>query len=84
MLDDICWRYIGKTKTIQLTKSEVIVLKTILNNKNQVTSYAMLEEKLYGKSIEKRERIIIIINRLRKKLKGELEIKTKNQIGYYI
>lgn len=83
MLDDICWRYIGKNKIIQLSRNEVILLRYIITN-NKVSTYKMLEKELYGEITGNRKFIIAIICRLRKKLKGELEIKTKNQIGYYI
>ena len=84
MLDEKNRRYIVNGKIIQLTRMETIVLKELINNKDIVITYDMLEAAAYGTITGAWNGIRAAISRLRVKLKGELEIKTKYQIGYYI
>lgn len=70
MHDEENCRYISNKKIIQLTETDSYILKLLLENK--------------GKVVRFKKQPYIQIHRLREKLKGEVNIKTKNKIGYYI
>ncbi len=81
MHDDEVGIYITKNGYIHLTATENIVLKRLIENKGKVD--VKLENKYglrkgYGNSTR------LTIKRLRKKLKGEVEIKNNRGRGYYI
>lgn len=75
MHDDEVGIYITKNGYIHLTGTENIILKRLIENKGKV---AIKLEEGYENSTRK------IVSRLRKKLKGEVVIKTKRSRGYYI
>jgi DNA-binding response OmpR family regulator len=87
MHDDELSLFITKNGYIDLSPCENFMLKFLLENKNKVITYDDFCVYLYCK-----KRYVIydeyyfksIISRLRRKLKGEVEIKTKHGIGYYI
>ena len=70
MHDDENFRYIGKNGYIDLTPSENSLLKKLIDNKGKVVKFHKMP--------------YVAIKRLRKRLKGEVEIKNKNGVGYYI
>ena len=80
MLDENNRRYIANGKIIQLTRIETVTLNELIKNKEIVTTYEMLQNATYGSINLVRN----VIKRLRIKLEGILDIKTKYQIGYYI
>lgn len=80
MYDEENWRYIGHNKIIQLTYREKQILDYLIENKNRVVKYS----ELMALGHPSYPAVTRIINRLKKKLAGELEIKTRNSLGYYI
>ena len=70
MYDEETCQYICKNKIIDLTKTEGKILAQLIKNKGKVVRFNKPQ--------------YINIHRIRRKLKGELEIITKNTIGYYI
>lgn len=81
-------RYItGEGKEIPLTYLENITLAVLFENLGNVVIKKQLCKKLYNQQEvdENREMSIRdLIKRLRAKLKGEVEIKTRRELGYYI
>lgn len=85
MHDDENYRYIGRGKVIELSVYENFILKELIERKGKPIRYEELCKKMYKDMPRKPyDAITTIVARLRKKLKGEVEIKTKNQIGFYI
>lgn len=86
MHDDEYGRYITKYGYINLSIKENLALKVLLKNRGRVVSYEELSNALYRESLNEEHHYCIrnFVNRLRKKLKGEVEIKIKCSIGYYI
>ena len=84
LLDETNRRYIVNGRVVELTRMETIVLKELINNKDIVITYDMLEVAAYGTITGACNGVRAAVSRLRGKLKGVLEIKTKYQIGYYI
>lgn len=86
MHDDENYRYIGRGKVIDLSVYENEVLKELIANKGKVVKYETILLKLYEVNDIRilYHALTTIICRLRKKLKGEVEIKTKNKVGFYI
>jgi DNA-binding response OmpR family regulator len=81
MHDDEVGIYITKNGYIHLTATENIILKKLIENKGKVA--VKLENKYkFKKGFGNSTRLTI--SRLRKKLKGEIEIKNKRSRGYYI
>lgn len=87
MHDDENYRYVTKNGYIYLTPYENILLKLLLEQKGKVITYDDYLVFLYCEKHLCISTLIAfkeLISRLRKKLKGEIEIKTKYGIGYYI
>lgn len=86
MHDDENYRYIGRGKVIDLSVYENELLKELIANKGKVVKYETILLKIYGVDDIKilYRAVTTIVSRLRKKLKGEVEIKTKNKVGLYI
>ena len=83
MLDEKNCRYIANGQVIELTVKESYMLRILIENKNKVVKYNQLSMEL-NKSEDIKGCVQTRMKRLREKLKGLLEIKTKYQIGYYI
>ena len=75
MHDDEVGIYITKNGYIHLTGTENILLKSLIEHKGKI---GVKFVKGYEYNIR------TSIKRLRKKLKGEIEIKNKRSRGYYI
>lgn len=78
--------YYGKDKIIELTDLENRILNLLIKNKHTVVRHRQIMKRIY-KSDEDKELMNTItsnIYRLRKKLKGEVNIKTRRNIGYWI
>lgn len=86
MHDDENYRYIGNGKIIDLSVYENEILKDLIANKGKVVKYETILLKIYKVNDIKilYNTVTTIISRLRKKLKGEVEIKTKRKVGLYI
>ena len=83
MLDERNCRYISASGIIELTRKETYLLAILIDNRDKVVTHEYLAEKLYG--IDGiRGGISARIGKLRKKLAGVLEIKTKVGLGYYL
>lgn len=83
MLDEKNCRFITGKGIIELTRTETQLLAILIENKDKMVTHKYLSEKLYG--IDGiRGGISARIGKLRRKLKGALEIKTKVGLGYYI
>ena len=78
--------FIGENKTIDLTVKENKILKLLIQNKGKVVKYEQFCKLLYDDNIDYYFKNCISnkICRLRKKLKGEVEILTVTKIGYKI
>lgn len=83
MLDEKNCRFITANRTIELTRMETHLLGILIKNRGKVVFHKDLEEELYGMQ-GIRGGISTRISKLRKKLEGVLEIKTKIGLGYYI
>ena len=70
MYDEENQRFITKNGYIELSYEENKILKALIDNKGKVVIF---EKAPY-----------IFIKRLRKKLMGEVDIKTRRSVGYYI
>ena len=76
-------KYYDKGQCIQLTKRENIILDLLVKNKKQITTYNEIMQVLYNRGIyENHINLIRIITRLRRKLKGLLNIYNKYEEGY--
>lgn len=76
-------KYYDKGQCIQLTKRENIILDLLVKNKKQITTYNEIMQVLYNRGIyENHINLIRIITRLRRKLKGLLNIYNKFEEGY--
>lgn len=86
MHDDENYRYIGSGKVIDLSVYENEILKVLIANKGKVVKYETILLKIYEVNDVKilYNTVTTIISRLRRKLKGEVEIKTKRNVGLYI
>ena len=86
MHDTYNFRYIGKNGSIDLTINENIILDLLIKNKNYIVTYKKLIDAVYKCQEDKYFKINInqYICRLRQKLKGEVEIKNKHNIGYML
>lgn len=75
-------RFFGENKVILLSKDENKILDLLLINKKAI-SYEKICKTLYEKELNKRLKQCVIckINRLRKKLKNEVEIKSIRGYG---
>lgn len=77
------YRYIGTQKIIELSKKENELLKILIENKGNIVFINILLDKLYPKTFSIRA-LHQLIYRLRTKLKNEIVIRTKHEIGYGI
>ena len=87
MHDDENFRYITpKGKEIKLTKKENRILKILINNKSKVTSKEEFCKDIYGDKLDcyYNKCICCLITRLRRKLRKEVQIMSRNKIGYFI
>lgn len=86
MHDTENFRFIGKNKIIHLTINENRLLDLLIQNKGKVATYEKICEILYNSKIDESFKlgIYVFISRLRKKLKGEVEIIARCQFGYII
>lgn len=77
------FRYIGTQKIIELSNKENDLLRILIDNKGKTINNEKiilnLSEGNYSLKALRQ-----LISRLRKKLKGEITIKTKNNMGYGI
>ena len=84
MHDEENYRYIGKN-VIDLTVKENKILSLLIQRKGKIVTHKELTILLYG--IFDHYSKLCMMNKmckLRKKLKGEVEIITRNYIGYTI
>ena len=77
-------KYFDRKKYVELTKRENIILALLIENKMNITSYKQISIAIYNKKLQGRnyENIVRIVSRLRKKLKGLLNIYNKYKEGY--
>jgi len=84
MLDEDNLRYIADGKIIELNRAETVVLSILIKEKGKFVSRYLLEWVLTHNIVGNRNYGATTIKRLREKLDGILEIKTKRGKGYYI
>ena len=77
------YKYIGTQKIIDLSKKENELLKILIENKGNIVLTENLLNTLYEKTLSIRA-LEQLIYRLRKKLNGEIAIKTRPGFGYGI
>lgn len=77
------YRYIGTKKIIELSKKENALLKILIENKGSIVLTENLLNILYEKTLSIRA-LEQLIHRLRRKLNGEITIKTRPGFGYGI
>ena len=77
------YKYIGTQKIIDLSKKENELLKILIENKGNIVLTENLLNTLYEKTLSIRA-LEQLIHRLRKKLNGEIAIKTRPGFGYGI
>lgn len=78
--------FYGNCGIIELTDIENRILNLLIKNKHTVVRYRQIMRKIY-KSDEDKELMNTITSnvcRLRQKLRGEVKIKTRRNIGYWI
>lgn len=80
----ILWNIMINGQIIELTRAENIILNLLIENKKIVTTYSELSLCLFAREINEYDykNIIKVMERLRKKLKGILNIYTKQKVGY--
>ena len=76
-------RYIGTNKIINLSPKENELLEILIKNKEHIVSFDFLTKQLYPEAFSNKG-VLLLVHRLRKKLKGEVIIKTKHRLGYII
>ena len=86
MYDENLGEYIGRNGVIELTKSESIILRLLIERKGHVITYEELIKNIYGCRPDKYliKNINCKMTRLRKKVKGEFVISTRKDWGYFI
>lgn len=86
MHDEQNFRFASKDKVINLTVNQNRALELLIRNKNSIVTYEQLCHQLYREKPDKYLKLCIqnTICKLRTKLKGELEIITRNSIGYIL
>ena len=84
MLDEYNQRYIADNNIIELTKAETEILYIFIKEKGKIVSNELLEWIIYRDITGDSKKVKGRISKLRKKLSGALEVKTKRQKGYYI
>lgn len=79
-------RIIFEDKVIYLTKTENSILETICNNKQRVTTYQDVADKIYQINCDNELKALIRrhITLLRKKIGQYIKIKTVREVGYII
>ena len=86
MHDDENYRYVTKKGYIDLTVSENCILRELIKHKGSITTFETLCLAVYRMKADKalKNNIRIQIARLKKKLKGEIQIMNKKHVGYFI
>lgn len=86
MYDENLGEYISRNGVIELTKSENIILRLLIERRGHVVTYKEIIEKIYGCEPDKYliKNINCKMTRLRKKMKGEFVIRTRIGWGYFI
>lgn len=84
MLDEDNLRYIADGKIIELNRAETVALSILIKEKGKYVSIYLLEWVLTHDIVGNRSYGATTIKKLRAKLDGVLEIKTKRGKGYYI
>lgn len=86
MLYEDGYIFISNNKYIDLTLIETQILSLLLRNKGTIIRYEDICNQIFKNKIDKYylESIMSRIYRLRKKLKGEVNIETKSKIGYVV
>lgn len=85
MHDEDNYIFIGTNKTIPLTIRENKILKILIENKGKVVTYQQLCKLIYRETdYYIKQCILNKMFKLRKKLKGEVEILTIRGVGYKI
>ena len=77
------YKYIGTQKIIDLSKKENELLRILIENKGSIVLTENLLNILYEKTLSIRA-LEQLIHRLRRKLNGEITIKTRPGFGYGI
>lgn len=77
------YRYIGTKKIIQLSKKENELLKILIENKGSIVLIDNLLNELYEKTLSIKA-LDQLVHRLRKKMVGEITIRTRAGFGYGI
>lgn len=86
MLYEDGYVFITNNKSIQLTLVDTKILSLLLRNKGTVIKYEYICKEIFNSKVDKYYLASIMsrICRLRKKLKEEINIETKYNIGYVI
>lgn len=86
MLYEDGYIFISNNKHIDLTLIETKILSLLLRNKGTIIRYEDISKQIFKGQIDKYylQSIMTRICRLRKKLKGEVNIETKPKIGYVV
>ena len=86
MLYEDGYIFVGNNKYIYLTFIETQILSLLLRKKGTIIRYEDICNQIFKNKVDKYylESIKSRIYRLRKKLKGEVNIKTKSKIGYIV
>ena len=83
MHDDENFKYITSKKIIDLSKKENKLLKILIENKDRFVTKETLIREIFQIPVPYRT-LTVLISRLKKKLKGEIEIKNRPGFGYKI
>lgn len=85
VLDNMQKLYYANGDVINLSRNDNIVLDLLIREKGKVVTFSMLEWALYHQITNNAaSNIRTIVKRLRQKINGVLDIKTKRGRGYYI
>ena len=86
MHDDENYRYVAKNRCIDLTPMENSILAILIKNKGNLVTFETLCLLVYKEmpDIWLKNNLRTHMARLRKKLKGEIQIMSKRDKGYYI
>ena len=86
MHDTDNFRYIGANGIVDLTRPENIILDLLIKNKGNIVTYKELIDTVYKGQDDYyyRKCINSHICRINKKLKNELNIKNRIEIGYML
>lgn len=85
MLDEESRIYCMRGRSIKLTSIENKVLSYLIEHKKSVVLYSELAEAVYEDTREKLpKKLVVWVHRLNEKLKGEIHIYSRKNIGYRI